>query len=811
MSVAAVLPLVRTRAFAEPFDYAVPPELHGVLEPGALVAVPLGAQTVVGVVLELRVQSRHEGALRPVAGHLDVPHIAPELLNLAARVQRHYLTSLGAALALVAPPTAALRVVRRYVLTAAGRAAVEAGETELAGRDGLRLPAGALRRTAERYRRKGWLRLGHEVHVVGEAPPSPTLARGPGAPARLGPRQRAALAALERVGRIEARALRAATGLSAAGLRRLLDAGAVLEVAHGEDGPASEGAPPGPRASVGEGPSAEDKARRGAVAPAAAAQAGRLTACARLGEAPALLPEQRAALDAILCATQPGDEVLVHGVTGSGKTEVYLQAAAATLAAGRSVLFLVPEIALTGQTVDRVRARFAGEEVAVLHSGLSAGERLESWRALATGRVRLAVGARSAVFAPLRDLGLIVIDEEHDTSYKQENEPHYDARTVARWRAQACGAVLVAGSATPSVEAFAGAARHVDLRTRVDGSAPPALEVVDMRDVHDVFSARLAEALSATVDAGDKAILFHNRRGYAGYLACGHCGHAWVCPRCDVTLTLFGQRGLRCRICGHAEPSPAACPVCGSTDVARHGYGTERVEREVRALLPGVELLRLDSDVAGSYTRLRAVLRRFAAPGPRVLVGTQMIAKGHHFPEVTLVGVVDADVTLHFPDFRAEERTFAMLVQVGGRSGRGPRPGRVIVQTLSPEARPIVLAAAGDVERFYREELEQRYALGYPPATALVGLELSSLSADKAARGAAFVAERLATLLGDDAQVLGPGPLFRERGRHGARVLVKTAEIGKTLGALRPWVERFRPRFAARGARLVVDVDPQWL
>ena len=547
------------------------------------------------------------------------------------------------------------------------------------------------------------------------------------------------------------------------------------------------------------------------VGPGAAAQAARLRACATLSDVPDLLAEQRRALHAILCETQPGDEVLLHGVTGSGKTEVYLQAAQATLEAGRSVLLLVPEIGLTGQTVARVKRRFAGARVAVLHSGLSAGERLLAYAAIARGEVRIVVGARSAVFAPLVDLGLIVVDEEHDTSYKQENEPAYDARTVARWRAQTSGAVVVLGSATPSVESFARVPLHADLRQRVDGSLPPQLELVDMRDHHGVFSPELAQALSAAVDAGDKAILFLNRRGFASYLVCDHCGHTWECPRCDVTLTLFGSNALRCRTCGHSESPPALCPVCGSSDLVRYGFGTERLEREVRLLLPGVDLLRLDSDVAGSYARLQQVLGRFTEPGPKVLVGTQMIAKGHHFPEVTLVGVVNADLTLHFPDFRAEERTFSLLIQVGGRSGRGDRPGRVIVQTLDPEARPIAFAASGREEEFYAEELERRRELGYPPAGFLVGLDLSGTSRDKVEVAGRFTAERLSARLGEFAQVLGPGPLWRERGRHACRLVIKTSETGKTLDALRAWLAANRDRYAARGVRIVPDVEPQWL
>ena len=558
-------------------------------------------------------------------------------------------------------------------------------------------------------------------------------------------------------------------------------------------------------------PAAETREADADVAAPAVAQAARLRACATLSDIPDLLDEQRHALHSILCDTHPGDEVLLHGVTGSGKTEVYLQAAQAMLEAGRSVLLLVPEIGLTGQTVARVKRRFADVPVAVLHSGLSAGERLLAYAAVARGEVRIVVGARSAVFAPLVDLGLIVVDEEHDTSYKQESEPAYDARTIARWRAAASGAVVLLGSATPSVESFARVALHADLHTRVDGSQPPRLEIVDMRDHHGVFSTPLAQALSDVVDAGEKAILFLNRRGFASYLVCDHCGHTWECPRCDVTLTLFGSQTLRCRTCGHSEPAPSACPECGRADLVRFGYGTERLEREVRLLLPGVDLLRLDSDVAGSYARLQSVLGRFAEPGPKVLVGTQMIAKGHHFPDVTLVGVANADLTLHFPDFRAEERTFALLLQVGGRSGRGERPGRVIVQTLDPEARPIALAAAGEEERFYAEELERRRELGYPPAGFLVGLDISGASRDKVEVAGRFTAERLAARLGDTAQVLGPGPLWRERGRHACRIVIKTAETGKTLDALRAWLAANRDRYAARGVRVVPDVEPQWL
>ena len=797
MSYAAVFPLVRTRAFAGAFDYEIPRDLEGRVRPGALVAVQLGHQTVIGVVLELRAATTHAGRVLPLRDLLDVPAIPPDLLQLATQVERYYLTSFSAALALVCPPTGALKVIRQYELTDAGRAAVAAGETELDELAGLKLPGGAMARPAERYRRKGWLRTSYRVHVVGVTAAGRRLRRGEAAAARLGARQRAALTLVEEAGVLEERELRAASGLSASGLRRMLETGALVE-ADGQ-AQATDSSPP----AGGDGGTD--------ASAAAAAQAARLRGCATLSDEPDLLEEQRRALHTILCEARAGEEVLLHGVTGSGKTEVYLQAAQAMLESGRSVLLLVPEIGLTGQTVARVKRRFAAEPVAVLHSGLSAGERLLAYGAVARGEVRIVVGARSAVFAPLVGLGLIVVDEEHDTSYKQESEPAYDARTVARWRAAASGAVVVLGSATPSVESFARVPLHADLHQRVDGSLPPALEIVDMRDHHGIFSEPLARALADVVDAGDKAILFLNRRGFAAYLVCDHCGHTRECPRCDVTLTLFGGRGLRCRTCGHSEPAPAQCPSCGSSDLVRHGYGTERLEREVRLLLPGVELLRLDSDVADSFARLQDVLARFAAPGGKILVGTQMIAKGHHFPDVTLVGVVNADLTLHFPDFRAEERTFALLIQVGGRSGRGDRPGRVIVQTLDPEARPIALAAAREEEAFYAEELERRRELGYPPAGSLIGLELSGTQHDKVEVAGRFTAERLSARLAGVAQVLGPGPLWRERGRHACRIVVKTGETGKTLDAVREWLAANRDRYAARGVRVVPDVDPQWL
>jgi primosomal protein N' (replication factor Y) len=774
---AAVFPLVRTRAFAQPFDYSIPEDKTALVVPGALVVVPLGPQTVLGVVLETSFRTSHKGKVLPLHGIVDLPPVPEELLALAWQVRDYYITSTASALALVTPPAAAMAVEKRFALTPGGEAALEAGETALApfatGLPARRADAAAVRR----FRRKAWIEAVYELRVGRSGTEPRLLGRGAETPVRLGARQRAVLAALEERGQADERVLRELSGLSAAGLERLLALGAIA-LAESAAGSA-----------------------RSRVAGAPACEVGL-----------PLVAEQQAALDDVLRLLGSGREVLLHGVTGSGKTEVYLRAAAEVLAVGKSVLVLVPEIGLTGQTVRRFQRRFAGERISVLHSGLSAGERLAAYRQVAEGRSRLVIGARSAIFAPVRDLGLIVVDEEHDGSYKQENEPRYDARTVAAWRGLATGAVVASGSATPSVEAFARIAAHADMHQRVDGSLPPRLEVIDMRDIHGLLSPALSGAITTAVEAGEKVMLLLNRRGLAAYLVCNHCGHTWECPRCDISLTLFGGgRSLRCRLCGHGEATPGDCPQCGSVDLSRIGYGTERLENEVAAMVPGVELLRLDSDVASSYARLRAVLDRFAEPGGKILVGTQMIAKGHHFPEVTLVGVVNADQMLHLPDFRAEERTFAMLLQVGGRSGRGERPGRVIVQTLAPEARAIVLAARADEERFYREEVERRRELDYPPASTLIAIEVTSADADKAQKAADFVAERLRQLLGERDAVLGPGPLRRERARHGARVVIKTANIGETGRDVARFARHYGPRFAARGARLIVDVEPQWL
>ncbi len=523
----------------------------------------------------------------------------------------------------------------------------------------------------------------------------------------------------------------------------------------------------------------------------------------------ALNADQRAATSAIVSALDGEPrQLLLHGITGSGKTEVYLTAAQAALDRGRGVIALVPEIALTPQTVARFRDRL-GERVAVLHSKLSPGERRDEWRRLRAGVARVAVGPRSAVFAPIDGLGLIIIDEEHESSYKQEGDPRYDARDVARRRAADNGAVLVAGTATPRPESWI-ALDRLELPRRADGQPLPEVEVLDMRERSGAagpLHARTRDALTAVAAQGGKAIVLLNRRGWAPFLDCRSCGHAWSCPACDVSLVVHATE-LRCHHCGYRAPIPPACGECGSVSLARHGAGTERAEQLVASVAGPLPVFRLDSDTAAGPGGHGEILARFDRADAGVLIGTQMVAKGHDFPDVVLGVVLDADATLRFPDFRSEERTFALVAQLAGRSGRGPRGGRVLVQTLAPDAEAIRYAARHDAAGFLAAELERRRALGYPPFAHLIRVELTAEDARVVHASATRVRVALEQLLPEGASLLGPAPRFRLRGRHRRQLLVKAPRRAEALDAVRDVVESLAGDLRSGAVAVSVDPDP---
>jgi primosomal protein N' (replication factor Y) len=521
-------------------------------------------------------------------------------------------------------------------------------------------------------------------------------------------------------------------------------------------------------------------------------------------EPPELSEPQRAALARIEEASAGcGGHFLLYGATGSGKTEVYLQACAASIERGEGAIVLVPEIALTPQTLGRFRARF-GDRIAVLHSGLSDAERRDERERIASGEAPVVVGARSAIFAPVPRLGLICVDEEHDPSYKQESDPRYDARTVAAKRAALEGAVAVYGSATPRPESWARLER-LELGSRLGASLPP-VTVVDMRREGGYpLSAPLLAELARLERDGGKAILLLNRRGLVPALHCRDCGETRRCRSCDVALVLHYDGSLRCHHCGAVEEAAELCPACGSPELVRVGAGTQRLERELAKHVPGLERIRLDADAASHPAELQESLERFGRADRAVLLGTQMVAKGHHFGDVSLAAVVDADTGLAMPDFRAEERTFQLVTQLAGRSGR-TAPGRVIVQTFQPDTRAIGYAARHDVAGFLADELRRREELGYPPYRHVVRTLVSGPDAADPAR----LLEEIRAGIGD-ADVVGPAPLLRLRGRHRAQLVAKTAEPRRVASTIARLLSAAAPAMRRADLTAVVDVDPQSL
>jgi primosomal protein N' (replication factor Y) len=544
---------------------------------------------------------------------------------------------------------------------------------------------------------------------------------------------------------------------------------------------------------------------------------------------PSLTEDQRRTLAEILRAlsrqqpsvpsrsSAPGRRFLLHGVTASGKTEVYLQAIQRCVESGRQALLLVPEIALTAQVLETIKGRF-GTNAAVLHSRLSDGERYDEWQRIARGDARVVVGARSAVFAPLRNLGLVILDEEHETSYKQDSSPRYHTRDVAAKRAELSRAVLVLGSATPSIETFQWAQeRHLSLLEmprRIDDRPLPVVELVDLRATEKpptIFSEQLLDRLRDRLSRGEQAILFLNRRGYATFVLCRDCGYAARCPNCSVTLTYHAYSNLvQCHHCGHQRVAPTKCPKCGGDRIRHFGLGTERLEAEAKKLLPEARTIRMDQDTTSRKGSHQALLRALREGEANLLIGTQMVAKGLDFPQVTLVGVVAADTSLNLPDFRAAERTFQLLTQVSGRAGRGVIPGEVIVQTFNPEHYSLQAASHHDFQAFFDKEIVFRRELDYPPFTRLASLVYSRHSREEAERLSRSMVRALQQTLEEqrsDAVVLGPAPapLERLKTRYRWRSLIKARNIRVLNALLNAALERIP---AAEQEGLLIDVDP---
>lgn len=522
-----------------------------------------------------------------------------------------------------------------------------------------------------------------------------------------------------------------------------------------------------------------------------------------------LSEEQEEALGMIM--SQTAGTTYLYGPTGTGKTEVFLQAAERTLGEGRSVIYLVPEIALTGQVVRAARMRF-GAACAVIHSRLTPSEKLAEWRRIQSGEARMVIGARSAVFAPTADLGLIVIDEEHEGSYKAGASPRYHARQAGMFRAAHEKARLVLGSATPSVEAWHACQRgdmHLArLRGRLGGGAFPSVELIDMRGESSAISSCLADALRETKASGRQSILFLNRRGFSHFFSCNTCGAELQCKHCSVSLTYHKEQNqLICHYCGYRTSPPSACPECGSLDIGWKGFGTERVEEELAAKFPDWRIARLDADTVGKRGSLEKTLEDFRAGAYDVLLGTQMVAKGLNFPGVQTVGVIMADAGLNLPDFRASERVFSLIVQVSGRAGRSDHEGRVFIQTFRPENPVIRLAADRDIETFYARELGMRQAQDFPPFARVARIVLRSRDKIKAQGAARQLAALARTVLPEGVELLGPAecPLGMIASSYRWQVLLRAHTLSLVHGAAQALLKDFRP---PASVHVEVDIDP---
>jgi primosomal protein N' (replication factor Y) len=830
------------------YSYRVPERMQNTLQVGACVHIPFAGRETLGYVLARRKLATADplcGKLKEIIAVVeDAVTINAEQLQAVRWMSEHYVCDLLSAIRCVAPATLGARVTTMARLAEPGIRAADAGDS---------IPQAHVIETLRA------LDGAAELDILRETANLPSFSTAYAALLKKGLLvETRAVARARTVGKkVKAYALGAAADvLNSAGRRspqqqRLLHA--LVE-----------------RARRGDGPAAADE-----LLPAAQASAASLKGLVEKGlvqvsertvrRVPVVAPEKRTVPPPLTPGQQNAAEVLrgcirsgqartvlLFGVTASGKTEVYLDAIAHTLAAGRSAIVLLPEIALTAQVVDVFLGRF-GEQVAVLHSRLSEGERHDEWRRMQQGRARIVVGARSAIFAPVENVGLIVVDEEHEASYKQENTPRYYAKDLARERARLSRAVLVLGSATPSLESYfateqgvgcrgkgvvAGAGGRIsgpepgirpvtasfayplpptpytliEMRERIDNRPLPNVEIVDLRaefkERRALFSQRLVDAMAERLRRKQQIILFLNRRGYAQFVLCRDCGWVAKCPHCAVSLAFHAyDRTLKCHHCEHTARAPQVCADCGGAKVRAFGIGTEKVEEEVLKFFPSARVARMDRDTTarkGEHTR---IVRDFRQGEAEILIGTQMVAKGLDFPSVTLVGVISADTAINMPDFRAAERTFQLLTQVAGRAGRGANPGEVIVQTFSPDHYAIQAAMHQDYEAFYRQEILFREELRYPPFSRFANLIYADEREPKAQARASALAAALERVAPQDVEIIGPSaaPLVRLKNQFRYHVALRAPTDTPLADLVRAALDRLSP---ADRLGLSIDMDP---
>ena len=810
VEIALPLPVRKT------FTYEVPEDLGAAVCPGRRVLVPVGRRVLTGFVLGPAKAIPSHTAILPIRQALDEEISLPEKsLRLLLWAARYYLEPIGEVIQTALPAGVNVRSKETFRLTAQGEEALagllpDSRERQilqdLKDREGKGAPfsslgkrPSSLRSILEKMRNRGWVERKEDLRraLVREKRVNWARFLGPKEEARLTARQKEFLAFLQKAEEVPVAELKARYRYAPAMLTRLRIRGLVEVIAKEAFRPSSweeiDGWLDGP---------------------------------------PSLLTEdQESALQKITVALKANkfSPFLLHGVTGSGKTEVYLRAIEEAVSQGRQALLLVPEISLTGQLVAYFRSRIQ-YPMAVLHSGLSAGERYDEWRRVRKGLVKLVIGVRSAVFAPLDSPGIIIVDEEHDPSYKQEAKVRYHARDLALVRGKMENAVVVLGSATPSLESYynarEGKFQLLSLPTRIDRRPLPEIRILDMREEQGerkekpIFSRSLREALQETLSRGEQALLFLNRRGFSTFTLCRNCGFVYKCPNCSVSLTYhLPDKTLRCHYCDHTLLARDRCPECASAGLFLFGIGTQRLEEEVKKMLPEVPVSRMDRDTTtrkGSHQKILGQVRRGEV---NLLIGTQMITKGHDFPRVTLVGVLAADLSLNVPDFRAAERTFQLLTQVAGRAGRGDLPGRVFIQSFNPGHYSIQLAQAHDYGAFYEQEIQFRKETAYPPFVRLINLRLEANSEgrlQKYAQGLEALVQRI--LKGDrrfreQVEAFGPAmaPLARLKGKHRCQMLFK----GRKWSSLHEFMEQLLAQVEEavplRGVKMIVDVDPVYM
>ncbi|HEB12674.1 MAG TPA: primosomal protein N' [Actinobacteria bacterium] len=771
------------------YNYLIPEALANTTKPGSTVVVPVRGRECLGYIVEI-VKGANDNNLKSVLGTVDSSQlIGSEHMQLCRWLADYYLANLNDVLRLTLPPGA--RPYLQSTLSIKGNQGLDEPALKWLAKQGSSVPQRRLeskfsKNAINKLLKSG--RLSRSFNLQPHSVKQKTVEfahihdRDSRAEVR-GPKQQAILAELREKSPISVRELLSKHQASRQTLKMLATKGLVKLV--------------------------KEKVERQVETKFINEPVKKVV----------LNGEQNQAVEEITGALLRQDRasILIEGVTGSGKTEVYIRAAQTCLKLDKSAIFLVPEIALLPQLVERLALRF-GDQVAVLHSGLKTGERFDAWHSVASGRKKLIVGARSALFAPVKNLGLIVIDEEHEMTYKQNTTPRYDARTVARKLADLHEAVFVMGSATPSLESqtlVESKGKHLKLTNRVVGFNEPTIKIVDMREAKKVdheglFSRELYDGLRATLDRGNKAVLLLNRRGFANFLLCRKCGYVPTCANCAVSLRYHkSENRLRCHHCDSSYQAHDVCPECQNSKWRLGGVGTERVEGGLRTIFPNTTVIRMDSDTTSRRGSHHKQLLEFNRSKRAVLLGTQMIAKGLDFPEVELVGIINADTALNLPDFRAGERTAQLLTQVSGRSGRGPIPGKVIIQTFDPENYAIK-AVTSSYSEFCDIEKGHRRALGYPPFSSIINIIVSSQDEVLAESVSYKTADILRSLIGTKAELLGPAPapIAKIKGSWRWHLMIVTKDPGRVKNILRNETGLTN---TAKNVKMIIDIDPVWL